>query len=349
MNHLNSPKVAIIILNWNGWEDTIECIESLYKINYSNYNTIIIDNYSEDDSIKKIKEYCKGEIEVKSKYFRYNPDNKPIGILELFENDLENLIGDNGSLSNKILTLISNQKNHGFTEGNNIGMRFAIKNLNPDYILLLNNDTIVDADFLDKLVKIAEKESKIGFVGPKIYFYEFNNKSNIIQYAGGKQNLWKFSPEPIGFKEEDVGQFNKNKEVEFIHGSCMLVKTEMINDIGLLDKEFFTFIEENDWCMRGNKRGWLSMYGYKSVIWHKGGKSTNSKKIKPLKWYYMTKNRFLFIKKHANSFQKVSFLIYFFLIDCWFWIGASILYFRSLRLLKSHLSAVKDGIILLIK
>ena len=72
----NYPRVAIIILNWNGWEDTIECLESLYQITYPNYDVIVVDNGSEDESIEKIKEYCEGEIKVESKFFECNPINK---------------------------------------------------------------------------------------------------------------------------------------------------------------------------------------------------------------------------------------------------------------------------------
>ncbi|WP_342452635.1 glycosyltransferase family 2 protein [Thermococcus stetteri] len=67
------PRVSIIILNWNGWKDTIECLESLYRITYPNYDVILVDNASKDDSVQKIKEYAEGKIKVNSKFFEYNP------------------------------------------------------------------------------------------------------------------------------------------------------------------------------------------------------------------------------------------------------------------------------------
>ncbi len=78
--------VVIIILNWNGWEDTIECFESVYQNDYTNYYVIVVDNDSNDDSVKKIKEYCKGKIKVESSFFKYDPYNKPIEILETESN-----------------------------------------------------------------------------------------------------------------------------------------------------------------------------------------------------------------------------------------------------------------------
>ena len=79
---MNYPQVAIIILNWNGWKDTVECLESLYQIDYFNYNVIILDNASHDDSIEKIKEYCEGKLKVKSSFLKYVSKNKPIKVFE---------------------------------------------------------------------------------------------------------------------------------------------------------------------------------------------------------------------------------------------------------------------------
>ena len=77
-----NPKVTIIVLNWIEWKNTIECLESLYRITYPNYDVIVVDNGSEDESIEKIKEYCKGKVKVDSKFFEYDQGNKPIKIIE---------------------------------------------------------------------------------------------------------------------------------------------------------------------------------------------------------------------------------------------------------------------------
>src|SRR4030042_5210130 len=110
-----TPKVSIIILNWNGWRDTIECLESLYRITYLNYDVIIIDNGSTDESIKKIKEYAQGKIKVDSKFFEYSIMNKPITIIEYIPEDL--FTGDgkkeiNNNQSYRKMILIKNDKNY---------------------------------------------------------------------------------------------------------------------------------------------------------------------------------------------------------------------------------------------
>ena len=339
-------RVTVIVLNWNGWQDTIECLESLYQISYSNYNVIVLDNSSSDDSIEKIRDYCRGKLSPESDFFEYTSSNKPIEIVEYTEKEIENETSENkfhDFQPNKRLILIKNSENHGFTEGNNIGIRYVLKNLNSDYILLLNNDTVVDECFLNELVKVAENDPKIGFVGPKVYYYNYNGRKNVINFAGGKQNLWKFKPSHIGYKEIDKGQYDTNQEVDYIHGCCLLARVQMIRDVGLLDKEYVSYREENDWAIRGYNCGWKSVYAYKSKMWHKIGGSTN-RNTNLFVDYLETKNRFLFVKKYSNNWQTLSFLLYFFIFDFWLISAIDLIYFKNLKRYKSFLKAIKDGI-----
>ncbi|CAD6491110.1 MAG: Glycosyl transferase family 2 [Candidatus Argoarchaeum ethanivorans] len=115
------PRVAIIILNWNGWGDTLECLESVYQITYPNYDVIVVDNGSEDESVEKIREYCGGEIEVESKFFEYSSENKPIKIIGYTREEAEAGGGEEGGIddlpSNEKLMIIKNEKNYGFVGG----------------------------------------------------------------------------------------------------------------------------------------------------------------------------------------------------------------------------------------
>ena len=142
-----TPNVTVIILNWNGWKDTLECLESLFQIKYSNFEVIVIDNHSQDESIQKITNYCNGRIDVQSQFFQYQTDNKPIEIIEATNSENINLkksLKDQKivNFDSKRLLLIKNDDNYGFAEGTNIGIRFALNNLESSYILLLNNDTV---------------------------------------------------------------------------------------------------------------------------------------------------------------------------------------------------------------
>ena len=299
---MNCPKVSIIILNWKGWEDTIECLESLYQITYPNYDVIVVDNSSEDESIEKIKRYAEGEIKVDSKLFKYNPSNKPIKIIEYTRGEAETGGGKENEIVdlsfNRKMVLIKNEKNYGFAEGNNIAMRYALKALNPDYVLLLNNDTVVDKEFLGELVKVGESDEKIGVVGPKIYYYDF--KGRRVELSGAKILFW-MGGIPIGSKDTD-----QIKNVDMVSGCCMLIKKEIIKITGMLDPVYFFGWEDADFCTKTKKLGYNVMCTQKRGIWHKIGASYGG--------YYASnprilregiRNQLIFISRHAHILQKI--------------------------------------------
>jgi len=337
------PLISIIILNWNGWKDTVECLESLFQITYSNYSVILIDNGSVDDSLEKIHNYCNGILRVESSFFKNNPNNKPIKIFEFSrreseindwkKNDFENIPSD------RKLILIKNEKNYGFAEGNNIGIRFSLSNLKPDYIMLLNNDTVVDNFFLQYLTEKMANNESIGFSCPKIYYYDFNGKTNVINFAGGKIDMNRGVSSHIGLDTLDNGQFDSDKMVDWAEGSCILVKRNMIDMIGLLDRKYFAYLEELDWCLQGKKQGWQTWYVPKAKIWHKIARSTQTKSGRLI--FFMTRNRIFFMRKNANNKE---FFIFFTLFGIQFFKTLCILLTKKDKdLLKCFLKAVKDG------
>lgn len=340
-NLKEEPLVSIIVLNWNGWQDTIECLESVYQIDYPNYNVIVIDNNSTDNSIEKIKGYCEGKIEIKSKFFQYNPKHKPITVIEYYEQELNSSKEKNQTdlKSYRKLTLIKNNENYGFAGGNNIAMDYAIKTLKTSYILLLNNDTIVDKNFLNNLIKVAETDKKIGVVGSTVYFYDNFNQ---IQSAGMKLNWKKGTAEVLGFKEIDKGQFKNVSEVDYVDGSNILIKKEVFEKIGYLNPDYFLYWEETDFCVRTHKAGYKIVYVPNAKVWHKLGSTT--KNVSGSYEYYMTRNMFWFMKKHATKKQFISFLVYFFGFRFWFKSSIFLLYHKDLNAFKYFLNGAIDGI-----
>ncbi|KAF5043845.1 Glycosyl transferase family 2 [anaerobic digester metagenome] len=336
------PKVSIIILNWNGWKDTLECIESLYQTDYSNYDVIIVDNYSKDDSINKIKAYCEGKLDVNSQFFCYDEKSKPIKIFEYLQEELK-FLTPNKEIShipsNKKLTIIKNNANYGFAEGNNIGIRYVLKSFSSDYILLLNNDTVVDKKFLNELLKVAKNDEKIGFLGPKTYYYNYNGDKNVINFAGGKLNIKKGKASHLGLKEIDNNQHNEIKKVDYIEGSCLLIKRNVLEEIGLLDLNYFAYWEEIDLCIRGLKEGYISIYVPKSKIWHKVSQSVNNE----IKTYYLNRNRIWFMKKYSNRNEYLFFRLYLFMYEFWRELCVYIIYFQDLKKTKCFLKSIKDG------
>lgn len=329
-----APKVCIIILNWNNWKDTIECLESLYQINYKNYNVIVVDNNSKDDSIHKIKMYASGDLEVKSNFFEYRSNNKPISVLKKSEIKKNNK--KENQPSTKELILIDNKQNYGFSEGNNIGIKYALKNLSFDYILLLNNDTVVDPNFLSELVNSANMPN-IGFLGPKVYYYDYEGRKDIINFAGGELNKIKGLTKHIGFNEIDNGQYEELKEVDYVQGCCILIKKQIFKEIGFFDPQYFTYWEETDLCRRGFNKGYKSIYVPKAKIWHK----ISSSNVGQTKYCFMVRNRFLFMKKNFGKQENFLFWLYFLFIDLWYNILIIIFYKRDFKLLKAFFKGMR--------
>jgi GT2 family glycosyltransferase len=293
-----NQKVSIIILNWNKWKDIIECLESLYQINYPNYDVIVVDNGSQDESVEMIKNYASGELSVQSDFFEYKKNNKPINIFEYSAKELESLLVINENFnnldSNNKLILIKNEVNSGFSDGNNLGINFSLQFLNSSYILLLNNDTVVDKNFLNELVKFADTDRKVGIVGPMVNYYDNPNKT---AYIGHNVNL-------CNGRISDPFKIDLNSpkyvQIDYVVGCGLLIKRCVVDDIGLLDPNYFLYYEDVDWCLRARKQGYKIFYVSKSKIWHK----IPSEEIRSLSsYYYGNRNSFLLIKKNSDSFK----------------------------------------------
>lgn len=257
---MSNPKVSIIIVNWNGWQDTLECLDSLKKITYPNYEAIIVDNGSTNESVEKIK----------------------------------NWINSNGSaISYKLL---ANDCNAGFAGGNNVGIKQALEN-GADYVLLLNNDTTVAPDFLDKLVEAGESGAKCGIVGPKIYFESDKNR---IWFGGGYFS-WFGGGRHLEYDAIDENPNDKKtKEVDYMTGCCFLIKREAVEKIGLLDEDFFLYYEDTEWSLRARGLGYKIIYVPSSHIWHKVSRSTKPETNKKVFYYHM-RNALLLSKLRAPA------------------------------------------------
>ena len=291
------PKVAIIILNWNGWRDTIECLESLQRITYPNYQIIVVDNGSTDDSVEKIKVWARGEISVESKFFEYDPSNKPVQWIEYDRPTAEagGIPKENAEIesvaSNRRMVLIQTGENLGFAGGVNVGLRFALRAKQP-YSWIVGNDTVVGLDTLSQLVKTMRADFNIGIVGPKIYQYEEQKR---FDSAGGEILPWYGLAKNIGQNALDSGQYEEVKKVDCVIGCNMLIRSSIVIRTGFLDERFFMYLEETDWHLRIRKAGWQIIYVPTTSVWHKASKKKTTKLQRE---YYFTRNRLLFTVKH---------------------------------------------------
>lgn len=243
--------VCIILVNYNTYSDTMECVNSLINIEYSNYKIILIDNHS---------------------------------------NDSDTILHD--EFLNKYCNVIVSEVNGGFSYGNNLGITFAMQ-YNPDYLLLLNNDTIVKPDFLKNLVMTAEHNYRdCGLVSGKICYY---SRPDCINFRGGMFN-WE-SGQAYYVNVENITE--PVKKIEFATGCMWLIPRNTINKVGLLNEEFFMYSEDTDYCLRIIKNNLCIYYCDSAEIYHKI--SASSGESSPFQQYYMQRNKLYIIKEYSRN------------------------------------------------
>ncbi len=331
MKLLNSyPKVCIVILNYNGWQDTIECLESVFRNLYPNYQVTVVDNGSTNGSMGYIKKWAEGKQKVLTPEpthplysLSHPPVKKPIPYIEYDRKtaetggilDKEKLLYHD--LPDNIphpLILIQTGANLGFAGGNNIGIRYALSKDDCEYVWLLNNDVIVDKPSLIELIRLAETSKEIGIVGSKIM--EYYHPHIIDAIGGGSFIPWMGIAKEIGSGELDKGQWGeKVNNITYVKGASMLVRKGVIQDIGLMDESYFLYSEETDWCIRASRNSWDLRLSLRSLMWHKEKKLARVDGKENLsefhKEYYITRNNLIILKKFYKQYLIIGFLFSF--------------------------------------
>ncbi len=270
------PLISIIVVNYDTTKLTLECLASLEQIEHSkfDYNVVVVDNGSQQ------------ELKIPVKHRRDN------------------------------LELIRTDNNIGFTGGNNLGVTHAAQKYNPDYFLLLNSDTTVTPAFLEELFLSIQGADR-GIAVSKIYFekgceyhadsYDAKQKGRVIWFAGGTIDWPYLTAFHRGVDEVDRGQFDHLSTTDFATGCCMLIKREVIAEVGLLDKKYFLYLEDVDYSVRAKQKGYKIVFCPKSVIYHKNAGSTGGSGS-GLHRYYQTRNRGLFFFKYSTLRYKITTL-----------------------------------------
>jgi GT2 family glycosyltransferase len=183
------------------------------------------------------------------------------------------------------------EKNLGYAGNNNVGIKIALEQ-GAEWVFVLNEDIILEAGCLEKLVEVGECDSQIGILGPLVYHH---SEPSVIQSAGGLLGKY-WQSIHIGKDEPDHGQFVSPHPVEWISGCAILVRTKAIEQAGMLDENFFIYWEETEWCIRISRTGWKIINVPKAHIWHKGVQRNYAPK--PSFTYYGTRNHLLTLAKH---------------------------------------------------
>jgi len=255
----DTPSITIVILSWNGIQDTVECLQSVRSLKYDNFRIVLVDNGSTDDTVRTIR----------------------------------------GQFSE--ISIIENDRNMGYAEGNNIGIRYALSE-GADYVLILNNDTIVDPLLLESLVSTAKSTSHSGIFSPNIYWY---SQPTLLWFAGAewKNDIANFVPTQL---KNGISKITYNYTTDYACGCALFINTTVISKIGLFDSRFFLTWEEADLCYRARRAGYSIGVEPRAKIWHKVSRSFADGSQGAHYQYYYTRNRFLWIEKNLFGTDKMN-------------------------------------------
>jgi GT2 family glycosyltransferase/2-polyprenyl-3-methyl-5-hydroxy-6-metoxy-1,4-benzoquinol methylase len=254
----DSPSVSIVIVNWNNKDNTLECLRSAKQIDYENYEVVVVDNGSTDDSVAAIR--------------RSFPD----------------------------VTVIETKKNLGYAGGNNVGLRHVLKT-GSKWVLLLNNDTVVDPMVLKRFVQAGELIPDAGVLGAKVYFYSDPNR---IWHAGGICCDDSGEFRALGTGWLDTGQdFNIIREVDCVYGCAFFLRSDSVRRVGLFEEKFFLTHADVDWCRRAKRSGLECIFVPDAHVWHKVSASPGGEQS-PVHHYFTMRSRLVWAKKNLGPVHR---------------------------------------------
>lgn len=279
---MNQPKVSILLLNWNRADDTIACLRSLFKIHYRDFETVLVDNGSKDDSVAKILIWAR---QNKVRIIRCPGQSKRLAAMK------QKFDATRGAK----LFLIENAENYGFAGGNNIGLELLVENNPSKYILLLNTDTTVKANFLTKLVATMEADKRLGSAQAVL----LNPDKKTVDSLGQQVTDGKIF-------DVDHGKIFKSptRITKEIFGACAagaIYRSDILAQIGIFDPHFETALEDVDLSFRIRLAGYKSVLCLDSFVYHKGGVSRGDKKaFQSLQSYIGSRNTLMVFLRYLR-------------------------------------------------
>ncbi|HET7274380.1 MAG TPA: glycosyltransferase family 2 protein [Longimicrobiaceae bacterium] len=269
-------QACTLILNKNGWEDTLECLESIFRSDPIALPVIVCDNDSGNGSLERIKAWAEGNLDAyitidnPLRSLSSPPVSKPIPYVEY---DRESAERGGDPREGPPLILIQNGDNLGFAGGNNVGLRYVIARGGFDYVWLLNPDTVIRADALERLIEVMRADPTIGICGSTLLNY--GDPDHVQVMGGAEYNRWLALPRHIGSGAPASCPIDQNavaSRMDFVYGASMLVSSKFLAEVGLLEEDYFLYFEELDWALRAKGRFRLG-YASGSIVYHREGSS----------------------------------------------------------------------------
>jgi hypothetical protein len=285
----------------------MECLESVLKLQYENFQIIVVDNSEAAEPFENLTNWAIGNLEVKESLFEnlvFPLEQKPIDFCTISENEfLEK------ELNPKIVFVKANQ-NKGFAAGNNIALRYiqqCNKTTNP-FIWVLNNDTVVVKNALSNQIKCFNSKENIGILGSKLIYY---NDPGKIQAIGGSFNNTFYITQHICEGEPVYHEISENLKIDYVIGASMFMNLDFINEVGLMDENFFLYFEETDWAFRAKAKDYNVGVCLNAIVYHKEGKSIGSSYDFKNRSFFSEKILFISRKRFIKKHFKLSFKFYF--------------------------------------
>lgn len=299
--------IAIVIVNWNGWRDTVECLESLMRLEMDGFRVIVVDNGSSDGSVEAIRDWAAAPE-------RAVPQGPPWAMLPAARRLVPEVRvvrpeavaggaqagGEKSGGAAAQIMLLAAGVNLGFAGANNLGMRLALAQPDTRFVWLLNNDTVVAPDSLSRLVEGATREPQVGLWGNRLMFYHAPDR---VQGLAGRFRAGRCSALHLGVWQK-VEDMPERAEVEaqmtYVIGASMFLSRAFLETVGLMSESYFLYFEELDWAarIRGRFRQGVCM---EAVVYHKEGGSIGadpSGRLSDTGLYYLTVNLFRFVWTH---------------------------------------------------
>ena len=286
-------KICAIVLNYNGYNDTIKCIDSIINSEYVPNIVVVVDNFSTDDSVLELKKYF---LSLPTPFVDFSVFNllsyKDICV-EISRHDVC-----------PVIVLLGSLHNGGYASGNNLGLSLAME-LGVDACWVLNNDTVVSRSALKPMCArlFSSPGEKVGLCGSLVCYADGVDRVQCC--GGGHTNIWTGLSVLAGHMmprelAQSIPAHDVEKGLNFIYGASVMVSRSFLEEVGLMDERFFLYCEEQDWAWRGFNHGFRLGYAPDAVVYHAEGATTgmNQRSRTLRRMLQLTRSRILLAAKH---------------------------------------------------